>query len=50
VKRASAATTHVTIDGGMSDNPRPAMYNARYTALLATAREPTGAHAVAGAL
>ncbi len=35
VKRASAARTYVTIDGGMSDNPRPAMYNARYTALLA---------------
>ena len=35
VKRASAATTYVTIDGGMSDNPRPAMYGARYTALLA---------------
>jgi diaminopimelate decarboxylase len=35
VKRASAATTYVTVDGGMSDNPRPAMYNARYTALLA---------------
>ena len=35
VKQASAATTYVTIDGGMSDNPRPAMYNARYTALLA---------------
>ena len=41
VKRASAATTYVTVDGGMSDNPRPAMYNARYTALLATrADEP----------
>ena len=36
VKRASAATTYVTVDGGMSDNPRPAMYNARYAALLAT--------------
>jgi diaminopimelate decarboxylase len=50
VKRASAATTYVTIDGGMSDNPRPAMYNARYTALLANRadEEPTGAYAVAG--
>jgi len=35
VKRAGAATTWVNVDGGMSDNPRPAMYNARYTALLA---------------
>jgi diaminopimelate decarboxylase len=50
VKRASAATTYVTIDGGMSDNPRPAMYGARYTALLANraAEAPTAAYAVAG--
>jgi diaminopimelate decarboxylase len=50
VKRASAATTFVTIDGGMSDNPRPAMYNARYTALLANRADesPTNAFAVAG--
>ena len=50
VKRASAATTYVTVDGGMSDNPRPAMYNARYTALLANRaqEEPTGFYAVAG--
>jgi diaminopimelate decarboxylase len=50
VKRASAATTYVTVDGGMSDNPRPAMYNARYTALIANRAddEPTGAYAIAG--
>ncbi|HET7138444.1 MAG TPA: diaminopimelate decarboxylase [Gaiellaceae bacterium] len=50
VKRASAATTYVTVDGGMSDNPRPAMYNARYAALIATRAdaEPDGAYAVAG--
>jgi diaminopimelate decarboxylase len=50
VKRASAATTYVTVDGGMSDNPRPAMYNARYAALIASRAdaEPTGAYAVAG--
>jgi diaminopimelate decarboxylase len=50
VKRASAATTYVTVDGGMSDNPRPAMYNARYTALLANRADeaPTSAYAVAG--
>ena len=50
VKRASAATTYVTVDGGMSDNPRPAMYNARYAALLATRAdaEPTDVYAVAG--
>ena len=50
VKRASAATTYVTVDGGMSDNPRPAMYGARYTALLANRADeaPAGAYAVAG--
>jgi len=50
VKRASAATTYVTVDGGMSDNPRPAMYNARYTALVANRADavPDGAYAVAG--
>ena len=50
VKRASAATSYVTVDGGMSDNPRPALYNARYTALLANRAEeqPAGAYAVAG--
>jgi diaminopimelate decarboxylase len=50
VKRASAATTYVNVDGGMSDNPRPAMYNARYTALLANRvdEDPLDPYAVAG--
>jgi diaminopimelate decarboxylase len=50
VKKASAATTYVTVDGGMSDNPRPAMYGARYTAVIASrADEPiAGIFAVAG--
>jgi diaminopimelate decarboxylase len=50
IKRASAATTYVTVDGGMSDNPRPAMYGARYTALVADRLDvpPAGAYAVAG--
>jgi diaminopimelate decarboxylase len=34
VKRLPARTW-VAIDGGMSDNPRPQLYNARYTALSA---------------
>jgi diaminopimelate decarboxylase len=34
VKRAGG-TTWVAVDGGMSDNPRPALYGARYAALLA---------------
>ncbi len=50
VKRAGAATTYVAVDGGMSDNPRPALYGARYTALLANrADEPaTGTFTVVG--
>jgi diaminopimelate decarboxylase len=49
VKRASG-TTYVAVDGGMSDNPRPALYGARYTALLANraADALDGAFAVAG--
>jgi diaminopimelate decarboxylase len=40
VKRAGDRR-YVAIDGGMSDNPRPQLYNARYTALLANrAEEP----------
>jgi diaminopimelate decarboxylase len=35
VVKRSGPTTWVAIDGGMSDNPRPALYGARYTALLA---------------
>lgn len=31
--------TYITIDGGMSDNPRPITYQARYTALLANRPE-----------
>jgi diaminopimelate decarboxylase len=50
VKRASETTTYVAVDGGMSDNPRPQLYGARYSALLANrADEPaTGAYTVCG--
>jgi diaminopimelate decarboxylase len=42
-KRATETTTYVAVDGGMSDNPRPHLYGARYTALLANrADEPAG--------
>jgi diaminopimelate decarboxylase len=41
VKRLDARTW-VAVDGGMSDNPRPQLYGARYTALSAArAGEPT---------
>jgi diaminopimelate decarboxylase len=50
VKETGAATRYVAVDGGMSDNPRPAMYGARYTALLAgRVDDPAdGVYAVAG--
>jgi len=50
VKRVASATTYVAVDGGMSDNPRYALYGARYTALLANrADEPaTDVYSVAG--
>jgi diaminopimelate decarboxylase len=50
VKRASESTTYVAVDGGMADNPRPAIYGARYTAVIANrADEPAaGAFTVAG--
>jgi diaminopimelate decarboxylase len=35
VKQASDEVTYVAVDGGMSDNPRPQLYGARYSALLA---------------
>jgi diaminopimelate decarboxylase len=50
VKKASEATTYVAIDGGMSDNPRPQLYGARLTALLAerVGAEPDGVYTVCG--
>jgi len=49
VKR-SGAVTYAAIDGGMSDNPRPQLYGARYEALLANrADEPSaGEYRIAG--
>ncbi len=49
VKR-TGGTSWVAVDGGMSDNPRPALYGARYAALLANrADEPqAGEFAVCG--
>ncbi len=50
VKRASEATTYVAIDGGMSDNPRPQLYGARHTVVLAgrPRSEPDGFYTVCG--
>ena len=50
VKRASETTTYVAVDGGMSDNPRPQLYGARYGALLANRADApvAGRYAVCG--
>ena len=50
VKQASRDLTYVAVDGGMSDNPRPQLYGARYEALLANRADekPTGSYHVAG--
>jgi diaminopimelate decarboxylase len=50
VVKRSGPTTWVAIDGGMSDNPRPALYGARYSALLANRADepPAGPFAVCG--
>ena len=50
VKHVSESVAWVAVDGGMSDNPRPQLYGARYTALLANrADEVTaGTYRVAG--
>jgi diaminopimelate decarboxylase len=50
VKETGAGTTYAAIDGGMSDNPRPQLYGARHTALLAgrADAEPDGPYGVAG--
>jgi diaminopimelate decarboxylase len=50
VKQATESQRYVAIDGGMSDNPRPQLYGARYRALLANrvGEEPTATWSVAG--
>jgi diaminopimelate decarboxylase len=50
VKAVTDTLIYVSIDGGMSDNPRPQLYQARYTALLANRADesPNGTYAVCG--
>ena len=50
VKRASETTTYVAVDGGMSDNPRPQLYEARFSCLLANRADepPAGTYTVCG--
>jgi diaminopimelate decarboxylase len=48
--KESGGVTYAAIDGGMSDNPRPQLYGARYEALLANRADelPTGVYRMAG--
>ncbi|MHB8171422.1 MAG: diaminopimelate decarboxylase [Thermincolia bacterium] len=42
IKHIPGVRTYVAIDGGMTDNPRPAMYQAKYEALLANKANQSG--------
>ena len=50
VKQVSDELTYVAVDGGMSDNPRPQLYGAAYSGLLANRADeaPTGEYVVCG--
>jgi diaminopimelate decarboxylase len=50
VVKDAGETTFVAIDGGMSDNPRPQLYGAAYTAMLANraGESPVAAFTVCG--
>jgi diaminopimelate decarboxylase len=50
VKRTAAGVTYAAVDGGMADNPRPAMYGARYQAFAVDRADAAAAHtyAIAG--
>lgn len=50
VKEIPGVRTYVTVDGGMADNSRPAMYDARYTAELAnrSGEAPRESYRIAG--
>ena len=49
-KEVPGVRTYLSVDGGMADNPRPALYGARYTAILANKadRPPEETVTVAG--
>ncbi|MBZ4319889.1 diaminopimelate decarboxylase [Streptomyces sp. SCA2-4] len=44
--KSTGGRTFVSVDGGMSDNPRPALYGARYTVHLANRSSPAPARTV----
>jgi diaminopimelate decarboxylase len=50
IKRTAAGVTYAAVDGGMADNPRPAMYGARYQAFVVerAGASPAQTYAIAG--
>lgn len=50
IKEIPGIRTYVAVDGGMGDNPRPALYGSKYEALVANKanREPARTVAIAG--
>jgi diaminopimelate decarboxylase len=48
--KESGGVAYAAIDGGMSDNPRPQLYGARYESLLASRADelPSGVYRIAG--
>jgi diaminopimelate decarboxylase len=44
IKRAADGTVYAAVDGGMADNPRPALYDARYTAVVADRPDAVADH------
>ncbi len=50
IKTSGDGTVYAAVDGGMSDNPRPALYGARYDAIVCDRADgaPTATYAIAG--
>jgi diaminopimelate decarboxylase len=50
VKRSGGGIVYAAVDGGMSDNPRPALYGARYEAIVCDRpdAEPDTVYSIAG--
>jgi diaminopimelate decarboxylase len=50
VKEVTGSTRYVAVNGGMSDNPRPQLYQAQFTGLLANkaGESPNGSYVVCG--
>jgi diaminopimelate decarboxylase len=50
IKATAAGVTYAAVDGGMADNPRPAMYGARYQAFAVDRADAAATHtyAIAG--